>query len=243
MIKEWLNRNKVFFDVFAAIALGTASVVVSYAAYEINKRQLALAEVAALPHFSIEIRNIFGSDKKLREKALLVRNLGAPAYNLESRISTFLVLSRLQNKVKQHYIPLWDYLQHDFPSTEDGNTVLAFRGKDNAHNLKALMADIATAAESKGVQLFMSTSIVIELRYTDRMGNKRSDYFRDGARITHQEAADYLAASEALSGPRITDLTGEKVLYKITEGQTFVREIPITDFVTPVGARVTGNIK
>lgn len=51
--RSFLKRNKIFFDVGAAVLIGGAALVVSWAALRVNERILSATEISALPHFSL----------------------------------------------------------------------------------------------------------------------------------------------------------------------------------------------
>lgn len=78
-LRSWLGRNKIFFEIAAAILIGGASLVVSWAALRINERMLIATEISALPHFSLGTRSRLDPDTRAYvEETLVLSNNGAP---------------------------------------------------------------------------------------------------------------------------------------------------------------------
>jgi hypothetical protein len=94
-VRNWMTLNKVFFEVAAAVLIGTASLVVSISALRVSEKTLVATEVAALAHFTLSKRPQFDADaKKFIEETLALNNHGAPVSNVSWTVRTFCNLSK-----------------------------------------------------------------------------------------------------------------------------------------------------
>ncbi|NJW51813.1 hypothetical protein [Salinimicrobium oceani] len=75
-LRERLENNKVYFEVFSYLVLGAASIVVAFLSWQTSERQLELYELEKIPVIYTKI------ETEENQKVVNVYNLGQPAFDI-----------------------------------------------------------------------------------------------------------------------------------------------------------------
>jgi len=117
-LRKWLIKNKVFFEVFSFILLGTASVLVSVLSYKTSKSQLELQRIEFRPIINIQ-REYLGEYIQLN-----IENVGFHLFDPKIDYRTFYVINDFKNNVVNQptdfYFEFKDYFNLNY---ETGNSV------------------------------------------------------------------------------------------------------------------------
>lgn len=116
-LRNFLNRNKIFFDIFSSILLSIMALIVSIVSCQINNRQLKNEELINMPRFKISKKQFTYETNNDSEK-LTIENVGGYASNYIIDKKVFLSckyypLNGEENR--QIYLPIDDVLDTSIP--------------------------------------------------------------------------------------------------------------------------------
>src|ERR1051325_1993928 len=143
-MKQFLERNKIYFEVFASLLFGAAALFVSLASYHISNQQLALNSQASQPHFSVQttyIRN--DATGKDDDTQLFVSSFSGFAYNLHCQVYSFLDVGLFTDgKRKDTLIPVIGYYPVSQHTGASVGTLFVFSGNHNNEHFVGLAASL-----------------------------------------------------------------------------------------------------
>ncbi|MCI5095721.1 MAG: hypothetical protein MRY77_05360 [Rhodobacteraceae bacterium] len=127
-MKQWLNDNKIYFEIGSTLVFGIASVLVAVAANNVSQNQLEVAKIQLAPL-------IFVSEKYFRDEAgvatetyLEVKNAGAPIYGFSVATRTFYIVSTSSG---EFWVPVNGYYSVIFELDAVEETLAEVRGTNN----------------------------------------------------------------------------------------------------------------
>jgi hypothetical protein len=213
-IRSWLQKNKVFFDVFAALMISGASLVVSYSTLRVSEKTLAVTEVATLPHFALSKKGrVDAASGKAVEETLVLNNHGSPAYNISWDVRTFLMFEDYIQGQTSTYIPVNGYYFAQFPTSAQTGEISSIVGHNNLRNFSLLYEEaLKTAIEDKPRSRFPSLVVVSVITYEDRLGRCSSIYFRGHKKVEEMEVHDLLELAKRAPGVDIETITLKEAL-------------------------------
>lgn len=208
-VREWLLRNKVFFEVGAAVLIGGTSLVVSWAALRVSERTLTATQVAALPHFALSKRARYDANtSKFIEETLVLNNHGAPVFNLSWNVRTFLVFERFRPSAARTYVPLVAYYFAQYPTASPTGELSSIVGHENLRKFAKLYAEALDGKnidpDYSAVPSQVTFSVVT---YEDRLGRKERAYFRDYTKVEESVAKPFFDLSAKTRGVDIDSVS------------------------------------
>ncbi|MEQ8905709.1 hypothetical protein [Ekhidna sp.] len=87
-VRKWLNKNKVFFEVFSFLFLGLAAIFISYQQWKIASMELQLNELNYLPKINIEL------EKNGNTESIIISNKGFHLKDYSSDLFSFYSLPK-----------------------------------------------------------------------------------------------------------------------------------------------------
>lgn len=208
-MKQFLEDNKIYFEVVVSTLLAIMAIVVSLKANSIADTQTALAEEANrismleyIPEVTAEFR-LVRSDSDSRTEHLVVENKGKPLYEFESYSIAFLSVRELELVNIEHpannsyervgmMVPIINY----FP-------IVAYRPNNNSgeifrqiiEDVNMLRDSIESFDQELRIQNKYTAATIeryIKVSYVDSQNKKYTQYFRfgvggDGIPITEDE--------------------------------------------------------
>lgn len=196
-MKAFLERNKIFFEIFTSVLLGLMAIIVSYQANLIAKAQLQLAnesqQLALKEHLpEIEAKFQRPDPTKGREKEeLIISNIGESMYEFQSYEIAYLSIRELQVvyahqtttpgvHLKRAMIPLTNYFPTFSYIVNYNKGVIKTLEIENRDTLPSL----TTRLEKDYKEIRKSINIEIErfmrTEYKDKFGGEHVDYFKFG---------------------------------------------------------------
>lgn len=213
-IRAWLQQNKVFFEVSAAILIGGASLIVSCSALRVSEKTLAATEIATMPHFALSKRGRTDpASGKFVEETLVLNNHGAPAYNVSWTIRTFLVFDRYSPSPARSHVPLVGYYFALYPTASPTGELSSAVGHENLRKFSALYGDaLERKVEDAAYSSFPTLLTLSFVNYEDRLGRVSTVYFRDYAKVGESDVKDLLELAERFRGIDIDTTTLHEAL-------------------------------
>lgn len=196
-MREFLERNKIFFEIFVSILLGVMAIIVSYQANLIAEAQLRLASESQqlskrqyLPEIKTDIKIIDLDGERINEQ-LVIYNFGDDLYNIRPNMIAFLSFretplvwgsksSRLRLKLRKATIPISKYFSGDehHYNPNKGRMVSVDIPKTDFLDAQLIRFRESNISEKKRVENRIER--FINVKYNDKFGEAHSKYFEIG---------------------------------------------------------------
>lgn len=122
-IREWLERNKIFFELVVALSLTSMSIIVSINSNQIAAYQNELIKEENQPIFVFNLTHADNGSLDVGER-IDISNIGKPAYNFKAEPYIFFDIHLYNksdyNSEKKAYVPITSYYGY---SVETGSPV------------------------------------------------------------------------------------------------------------------------
>lgn len=191
--KEWLLRNKIFFETITASLLSLMAIIVMVAQLyqthtqtELIYLQAQASREMALPQFVLNVK--ITKDLKssyFDEDYLVVTNKGGMVSNLKGNTYIFFRVDLrpkpgLKGTRKNLMVPINGYYQSVIYSPNGEGVMLTFSGGKNNRKLVKLLGNFVAMARENGWYGYVSLVRLVSLTYQDIFKEKhRSFYFVD----------------------------------------------------------------
>ena len=171
-LRNFLNTNKIFFEVLAATALTITSIFVSFKANDISERQMEIMEFENTPKIEIQRTQLFiDSSKTYQVSKWLIFNNNSKILNfqIEKQISFINIPKKNREEIS---IPVIEYL--NFKGQLSGKSEGLIYEFDNSNSFQD---EFATREELSDYGDIYVTSF-IEISYHDVLDRKQVKYFQ-----------------------------------------------------------------
>jgi hypothetical protein len=193
-VRDFLTRNKIFFEIFASCLLGIMAVSVSINANKIAQAQLVLAreaqKIAAIPyvpHMRVRIKNLHSRDP-LQKPELVVINDGDSAREFSSSTIAFLQIQEmrrisLQNAESENKhlnkasIALEDYLPDYIYTAEKDKGEMFSQLIEKSELMPWRMEEFYDALSAGDKSFSLGVDMYLVVKYKDQFENLHSDYY------------------------------------------------------------------
>jgi len=213
--REFLKRNKIFFEIFSSILLSAMALTVSISSYQTTVRQAENEELLNMPLIKIPSEQFSWKGVNDSEK-LTIENVGGYAYNFTTNKKVFLLCkySPLNGGTpKQIYLPINDILDTSSPANNYTGIIeyyYTFCNMDFFHNLYKQSIDIKEAY----IEIYLLKYVTVT--YNDFKEQLHEDLFiidgvRQGCKIKKDGNIVNLFSKQYPSY-RISEITMEQIL-------------------------------
>ena len=166
-IREWLEKNKIFFETFAAVLLGVMAILVSFSQCKISKNQLALS---VEPQLSIEPSEMVKGS--IGEFELTIKNPSlAEIYDIRIYEDYFVTSTTDDNRVQLVRVGIFT----TFPDT----TILQLESNDETKfniSFKSIIKEMKDYyANRKGFKMRM---VRLTIKYRRKLDGKEFKYIK-----------------------------------------------------------------
>ena len=127
-MKQWLNENKIYFEIGSTLVFGLASVFVAVAANNVSQNQLEIAKIQLEPLIFVSEKYLTNETGIATETFLEVNNAGAPIYGFSVDTRTFYTVSTNSETV---WIPVNGYYYATFELDAVDGELAEVRGENN----------------------------------------------------------------------------------------------------------------
>lgn len=203
MIKEWLERNKIFFDTISATFLAGMALIVSILSIQISSNQLENDKLLNQP--LIKISNDFFSYYGVENDSrfVIVENEGTPITEFRSKIYTILKIEANKKPFEKSierqviHIPIQDYFSAVSLTNNYIGVQTKYIGINNLSMLENIKTDFDIKLKESYPMTFLSMIIFMEISYLDYSGNRINKFFiiddiRNGYEITKNNEIERL---------------------------------------------------
>ena len=127
-MKQWLNDNKVYFEVGSTLVFGIASVLVAVAANNVSQSQLEIAKIQLEPHIYVSEKYLLDISGVATETFLEINNAGAPIYGFTVDTKTFYTVA---TNSETFWVPVNGYYYATFKLDAVDGKLAEVRGANN----------------------------------------------------------------------------------------------------------------
>ena len=116
--RDFLQRNKIYFEIFSSVLLSFMALIVSINSCQISKQQLANEDRLNMPRIKVSHEQLSSKEANDSEK-IIVENVGGHAYNYHIEKKVFLSCKYFPlngGDSKQICLPIQDILDTSFPT-------------------------------------------------------------------------------------------------------------------------------
>jgi len=188
-LREWLTKNKIFFETAAATLLSIMAIVFSFAQYYTTSKQTELlalqtkiTESNALPQFEFKFdQKANDSVSRYRDDILIIKNKGGPIYSFAVEAISFISIDVIaKDKLNNSHteIPILEYYDKSVTThalTGTLVTLINLRNKDRISKLSTKLSSCLKNNNTKHVSIKEKT--VIHLYYLDILNRSHQEYY------------------------------------------------------------------
>jgi len=197
-MKEWLERNKIYFETISTSLLAVMAIIVSIASIWISQNQLENDKLLNQPLIKVsnEVFSYAGGDNDSR--FLIVENKGTPITEFSSRLYTFIKIEANKKPFNKSinrqtiYIPINDYFGGTISTNNFNGELIKYIGINNYQLLNNIETDFEKKFDKDLPMTFFSLIQFMEVSFKDYKGDKiaklfKIDAVREGFEIEKNE--------------------------------------------------------
>ena len=197
-MKEWLERNKIYFETISTSLLAVMAIIVSIASIWISQNQLENDKLLNQPLIKVsnEVFSYAGGDNDSR--FLIVENKGTPITEFSSRLYTFIKIEANKKPFEKSidrqiiYIPINDYFGGTISTNNFKGELTTYIGINNYQLLNNIKTDFKKKFDKDLPMTFFSLIQFMEVGFKDYKGDKiaklfKIDEVREGFEIERDE--------------------------------------------------------
>lgn len=228
-MREFLERNKIFVEIFSGLLLGAMALIVSFASLQVSRNQTRLQEVQVSPSFSIQIHQKFNeASQKFSDGVLTIDNNGYSISEFSAKLMSFFQVTRTNRHLKEatEYIPIV-YLCCQF-STQDGTGRLTtFKQRFNESHASRLERELRKIKVPGDIEYSGGVINILTVSYKDSLGKYHTKtydvrYFNGGIELDISKEEfwkNHYRANGALQS-EISSLTAEILIEKFKSSRS-----------------------
>lgn len=209
-MRNWLEKNKIYFETFAPLLVGVAAIVVALASYNLADRQLQLSAIDTEPNFYLKEVYLYDPIvKRAYETELRIYNSGADISNFKEQINSFVEVEHYNEAGKViDYISIIGYYRvKHYSSDPVGELSLAKGEKNNDKYYNTYFDFQKLNSNEKNDDVFLDLKHAIKISYTNRIGVDGVSYFIDNLRVTKDKYMEMMSNLNASSMVDINDFS------------------------------------
>ena len=212
-MKNFLEKNKIFFDTLGSFALGVIAILISIQAMNValesrnlSKERAELTKKLNRPIIEVGMDPIFADNLNIVASNVTAKNNGAPIRGLEIAEYEFLDIEcgKTGKGVWNKLLPIKGYYKYSFSTSNPTGDIAKFVPEDNFHkmgDLYTLALDAGDSTEGYTHPFFKS---VIHLSFETAYGEKQNLYYDatphgDGHELDEESALKFVNAHNEIS--------------------------------------------
>jgi len=188
-LRSWLERNKIFFEVFSYLVIGLAGIYFSISQLKVNQRQIEIQRSEIQPIFKISftlhedtLSNVYNTE------VFEIYNEGKPLKSFNYNIQTFYKIDYISQKKginKSFFIPISGFYWAQFPSHNSTGLLTSGFLKNNNSELKRIYDECLN--QSKDNEFYnVSKFSLITIDYKDLNDTDHRLYFKNREPISYE---------------------------------------------------------
>ena len=204
----YLSKN------FMPLIVSVAALIVAYNSYSIAQSQLNVATIGVEPHFYVDEVPIYDeATKSWHERELKIFNVGAPAANISTNVSTFYKVNGY-GEIGERLIPLSGYYYAVFRTGEPKGKLSTHIGRKNAE--KDFNATFTHFRDKNSEYVDIQLMHAVFVSYRAFNGDKKEVCFL-GQRLVECKSMNKYRQSPTDSRLELDGLTYQKLIAKYEE--------------------------
>ncbi len=219
-MKDWLERNKIYFETLAPVLISIAALFVSVSSYLLTEKQLQIASLDAEPN--IYLKEVYLYDPTLKrayEQELRIFNSGESISNFDASLHTIVEVEFYTPQGKQTaYVPLYGYYHGWYSTDEPTGELTLVKGHLNNERFFDVIWSLKDPKfiEEHGT-VFLRLRHSVEVTYSNKLGEKGQKYFIDHSPVSKNHYLDFNRNFVPIKAKDLSDLNLEYLSQVINE--------------------------
>ncbi|MFA0570904.1 hypothetical protein [Vibrio gallaecicus] len=213
-MKNWLKRNKIYFETIAPVLLSVSAVFVSISSYLLTQKQVELSSLEAQPHFYLKEEYLYDETlKRAYETELRIYNSGADIRNFKKNINSIIEVEfyTLTGKLTG-YVPLYGYYYGTYRSSEPSGELALIKGHFNNDKYHEVYFAVQSSEfRDKHGTTFLSLKHSVDISYTNKLGEQQKAYFLDNKPVPQAEYEAFMSNFSHNNAIDLSELTAETI--------------------------------
>lgn len=222
MFAEWLEANRIYFEILAPVLLSLAATFIAFASYlisrhmrQVGKDQFRVMAAGLEPHFVLQ-KEIRMDDKDFGcSEWLIVWNIGAPVHDIDVDPLAFIeVPYRVNGKIQTMIIHLRGYYYLTRSAQSHSGEISHHSGHQNHETWYEFVEQQRQWVTKDSKILWCSLVSITSITYKNELGEDKVQYFRDTTSIDEELAKRYLDKTDVrhyYNSIRLEELSLERV--------------------------------
>ncbi len=223
-MKNWLYKNKIFFETLAPVCISVAALFVGIASYSLTQQQLKLADqqlkigdqqlklsfLNVEPNFYLKETYIIDPvTKRANETELRIYNSGEGVSNFHKNVSTLLQIEHYRdNGVVYSYIPITGYYGISYNSTVPKGELSIVQGQGNNDKFSDVYLEFQTSKlKDKYGYAFISLKHSTKISYTNKLGEDGEAFFIGTSPVSSVEYKKFMSHYDVQNFIDLDDLS------------------------------------
>lgn len=204
-MRKFLEKNKIYFEVFSLTFLGLMGIVVSISQAVIARRELKIHEKELLPTFSIKYQLFKSNDTSnvYDTEMLTISNEGRAIKKMRYELKTFYKFefyrknTSLRNTIL--YAPISDYFILQYITNEHVGKLLEAVTKGNNENFFDVYKCCMKKTKDNNF-LFVDKISLLKISYIDLSGDSHDEYYSGTNEIDESNYKNVISSSNKYFG-------------------------------------------
>ncbi|WP_196389805.1 hypothetical protein [Vibrio cidicii] len=213
-MKNWLERNKIYFETIAPVLLSVSAVFVSISSYLLTQKQVELSSLEAQPHFYLKEAYLYDEAlKRAYETELRIYNSGADISNFKKNLNSIIEVEFYTPAGKlTGYVPLYGYYNGTYSSSDPSGELALIKGHLNNNKYHEVYFAVQSSEfRDKYGTIFLSLKHGVDISYTNKLGEQQNAYFIDNKPVPQSEYEAFMSNFSHNKAIDLSELTAETI--------------------------------
>jgi hypothetical protein len=237
--RQFLERNKIFFEIFSLVGLGGMAIILSGAAVYVSSKQATIAEkqtqlthIAQSPFIWVRERLLKNEASGMyEEQTLEVSNEGYRLSGFSSDVSVFFAVSTYDSKQGKivAYVPVNGYYTAEYSTGRPTGLLATWKGFKNNSSFYRIYSEMLDRSRGAADRTYLVDKlVVVRVSYHDYAGQALTEYYipssSGGRRLPDEEGDRWFKQYRELGelGPEETSkLNSDRLIWYVdNKGKT-----------------------
>lgn len=184
-LKELLERNKIYFEIFSSFCLGVMAILVSFCSLYISNKQTKNEELLNMPLIKVT-SNIFTQKENINSQIIVIENVGGIGKKYDIKQYNFLTIKYfpLNEKAQIRTMPINDLFNKISVANDYKGLIAQLYSKSDIYKFDDILSDIRYLYNEYGnkdnpiphFEILIET--YISINYYDFKNDVHTDFFK-----------------------------------------------------------------
>jgi hypothetical protein len=198
-LRMFLERNKIFFEIFSYVVIGFTGIIFSYFQWKTNEQQIEMHRNEIQPVFRIAFTLYKIDSEVYNTEALKIYNDGTPIKSFDYEIKTYYHLEYIsKNNREEYYIPIIGFYWTELPKSNSvGILTECYLKNNNAEYARIYKECLSQSHEDEYYSIERFS--LIKISYQDIIDEQHVVYYKNKELIGKDYHNEIIKKSEQLN--------------------------------------------